>query len=557
MRTDVLNLLAEIAGDDRLVHVERIPARAARIGELAEALPHDVWWDFGLPYFWTHQARGHRPGPRRPVGRRGDRHGVGQVALLPGADRRGREPASTAAARALLHLPDQGAGPGPAARARPTLGVPGLVAATYDGDTGPEARARGSAATPTSCSPTPRCSTSGSSRSTARWATFLRRLRYVVVDELHVFRGVFGTHVAHLLRRLRRLCAALRLASPTFIFSSATIGEPARLASALCGLPVVRGHRRRLAAGRAAVRALEPAAASIAATRHAGRRRERRGRGACAARPGRATATRTVAFCRSRQGHRGRRRPRCGAASTPTLAEPRPPLPRRLPPERAARDRGRAVRRPAPRRRRHHRARARHRRRRARRLRARRLPGHRSRRCGSRPAGPGGTTQRVARRARRRRRPARPVAHGPPRPGRSPGRPSRRSSTRPTPSSCSPTSPARPTKARSSLDDEQWWGDDLGDGVRQLVLDDRLAHPRPAPPVWKRAAARPAPGIGLRIGSSDEFRIAEATAAWSARSTAAAPSSWCIPGAIYLHQGQQYRVVALDLDERRGHRRAR
>ena len=41
----------------------------------------------------------------------------------------------------------------------------------------------------------------------ARWATFLMRLRYVVIDELHVFRGIFGTHVAHLLRRLRRLCA--------------------------------------------------------------------------------------------------------------------------------------------------------------------------------------------------------------------------------------------------------------------------------------------------------------------------------------------------------------
>ena len=70
-----------------------------------------------------------------------------------------------------------------------------------------------------------------------RWATFLRRLHYVVVDELHVFRGIFGTHVAHVLRRLRRLCARYG-ALLTFIFSSATIGEPAALASALCGLSV-------------------------------------------------------------------------------------------------------------------------------------------------------------------------------------------------------------------------------------------------------------------------------------------------------------------------------
>ena len=71
----------------------------------------------------------------------------------------------------------------------------------------------------------------------ARWATFLRRLRYVVIDELHVFRGIFGTHVAHVLRRLRRVCARYG-SSPTFIFTSATVGEPASLASALCGLPV-------------------------------------------------------------------------------------------------------------------------------------------------------------------------------------------------------------------------------------------------------------------------------------------------------------------------------
>src|SRR5437016_7844425 len=71
----------------------------------------------------------------------------------------------------------------------------------------------------------------------ARWTTLLMRLRYVVLDELHALRGIFGSHVAHLLRRLRRLCAYYG-SEPTFIFGSATIGKPAELASALCGLPV-------------------------------------------------------------------------------------------------------------------------------------------------------------------------------------------------------------------------------------------------------------------------------------------------------------------------------
>ena len=63
------------------------------------------------------------------------------------------------------------------------------------------------------------------------------RLRYVVVDELHTLRGVFGSHVAHVLRRLRRVCEHYG-SSPTFCFTSATIGNPADLASRLCGLPV-------------------------------------------------------------------------------------------------------------------------------------------------------------------------------------------------------------------------------------------------------------------------------------------------------------------------------
>jgi DEAD/DEAH box helicase domain-containing protein len=79
------------------------------------------------------------------------------------------------------------------------------------------------------------------------WATFLRRLRFVVVDELHAFRGVFGTHVAHVLRRLRRVAAFHAAgaagagavgAEPTFIGCSATIGDPGALASALWGSPV-------------------------------------------------------------------------------------------------------------------------------------------------------------------------------------------------------------------------------------------------------------------------------------------------------------------------------
>eukprot|EP00959_Pyramimonas_sp_CCMP1952_P035616 745794-Pyramimonas_sp.AAC.1 len=59
-----------------------------------------------------------------------------------------------------------------------------------------------------------------------RCARFLRRLRFVVLDEAHVYRGVFGSHVALALRRLRRLCAGVYNSAPQFICSTATIANP-------------------------------------------------------------------------------------------------------------------------------------------------------------------------------------------------------------------------------------------------------------------------------------------------------------------------------------------
>jgi DEAD/DEAH box helicase domain-containing protein len=70
----------------------------------------------------------------------------------------------------------------------------------------------------------------------ARWADFFLRLSIVVVDEAHVFRGVFGSHVAHVLRRLRRLVAHYG-GSPRWVLASATIGNPAEHAERLVGEP--------------------------------------------------------------------------------------------------------------------------------------------------------------------------------------------------------------------------------------------------------------------------------------------------------------------------------
>lgn len=74
-------------------------------------------------------------------------------------------------------------------------------------------------------------------RNHARWAVLLRGLRFVIVDECHYYRGVFGSNVAMVLRRLLRLCARYSSA-PTVIFASATTDSPGATAAELIGYPV-------------------------------------------------------------------------------------------------------------------------------------------------------------------------------------------------------------------------------------------------------------------------------------------------------------------------------
>ena len=68
------------------------------------------------------------------------------------------------------------------------------------------------------------------------WSSLFRSLRYVVLDESHVYRGVFGSHVANVLRRLQRICRHYG-SSPQFVLCSATIANPEQLAQRLTGLP--------------------------------------------------------------------------------------------------------------------------------------------------------------------------------------------------------------------------------------------------------------------------------------------------------------------------------
>ena len=69
-----------------------------------------------------------------------------------------------------------------------------------------------------------------------KWEDFFRHLKYIVIDEIHAYRGVFGSHVSHVLKRLRRICDFYG-SNPQFISASATIANPEKHAEALTGLP--------------------------------------------------------------------------------------------------------------------------------------------------------------------------------------------------------------------------------------------------------------------------------------------------------------------------------
>jgi DEAD/DEAH box helicase domain-containing protein len=217
-----------------LVHVHRIPPRPARTGSLARPLPPEVAARIGVESLWAHQAQAidlARSGCSVVVatGTASGKSLCYQVPLAEAASAPVRRGTSLLIypTKALAH--DQ-------LRSLAGHEFPGVVAGAYDGDTGTEERAwirRHATAVLTN----PEMLHSGILPHHDRWATFLGRLRYVVVDELHAFRGIFGSHVAHLLRRLRRLANHYG-ADPTFVCCSATIGRPEQLASVVCGVPV-------------------------------------------------------------------------------------------------------------------------------------------------------------------------------------------------------------------------------------------------------------------------------------------------------------------------------
>ncbi|EOD64664.1 DEAD/DEAH box helicase-like protein [Amycolatopsis vancoresmycina DSM 44592] len=220
-----------------VTHVADLPGRAARYAEWpswADPAVVAALRDCGVSAPWAHQAEAasHAYEGRHVVVSTGTASGKSLAYQLPVLSRL----AAGEKANALYLSPTKALG-ADQLRSVSSLDVPGVRAASFDGDT-PMAERDWVRAHANWVFTNPDMLHRGILSAHGRWATFFRRLRYVVVDECHSYRGVFGSHVALLLRRLRRVAEHYG-ASPVFVLASATTASPASFASRLTGVPCV------------------------------------------------------------------------------------------------------------------------------------------------------------------------------------------------------------------------------------------------------------------------------------------------------------------------------
>ncbi|MGH3186286.1 MAG: DEAD/DEAH box helicase [Streptosporangiaceae bacterium] len=228
-----LVILLETVRAGRPVHVEYIPARLGHAAHWPDWVPGalvDAWAARGIRAPWSHQviAANHAQAGRNVILSTAAASGKSVGYLMPALT------SVLSGDTALYIAPTKALAADQLASIR-SLGLPGLQAACVDGDSSRAERdwarshARYLLTTPDMlhCALLP---------GHTRWSGFFSRLRYVIVDECHGYRGVFGSHVAHVLRRLRRVVAQHAGSGPVFVLTSATIGSPAACARLLTGL---------------------------------------------------------------------------------------------------------------------------------------------------------------------------------------------------------------------------------------------------------------------------------------------------------------------------------
>ncbi|MBD3176718.1 MAG: DEAD/DEAH box helicase, partial [Armatimonadia bacterium] len=227
---------------DQVIHAETVPSREPRHADPAQPIAQPVaeaLRKMGIERLYTHQAHALdaiRRGENVVVVT-GTASGKTLCYNIPVMEALLEDPA----ARALYLFPTKALAQDQLQGFRRLSGsVAGLnaPAGCYDGDT-PSSERRTMRDKGRVILTNPDMLHSGILPNHSRWAECMENLRYVVIDEVHAYRGLFGANVANVVRRLRRICRHYG-ADPQFIFCSATIGNPSELCENLSGLPITQ-----------------------------------------------------------------------------------------------------------------------------------------------------------------------------------------------------------------------------------------------------------------------------------------------------------------------------
>ena len=229
MAVDALRWEGVLHGEE-LAYLGTEPERAARLQPLPAELDGRAREAIGVPALYSHQAEAWAAAARgeHVVVTTGTASGKTLAFNLPVLDAIARDPHT----RALYLYPTKALAQDQY-RTLSDYALPGLRPAIYDGDTPVEQR-RQIRTWANAILSNPDMVHVGVLPNHDRWGDVLANLRYVVVDEAHVYRGVFGSHVANVLRRLRRL-ARIYGSEPQFLLASATISNPGELGASLLG----------------------------------------------------------------------------------------------------------------------------------------------------------------------------------------------------------------------------------------------------------------------------------------------------------------------------------
>jgi DEAD/DEAH box helicase domain-containing protein len=233
---DGTDIGTSLGGDEGLTHIARLPARPGALVPLPENLPPALVARLeraGITQLWSHQreARDRVVAGRHTVVATGTASGKSLCYQLPVAERLLADDRAVA-----LYLAPTKALARDQLRAVRAWTLPQVRAAVVDGDT-PSSERDAIRRTANWVLTNPDLLHHALLPDHRRWGEVLHRLAFVIVDEAHVARGVFGSHVALVLRRLRRLAERYG-ADPTFVLTSATIGNPSEHASRLTGVDV-------------------------------------------------------------------------------------------------------------------------------------------------------------------------------------------------------------------------------------------------------------------------------------------------------------------------------